>query len=115
MNVYSYFPAVEVQLVGDFNVRTRNRQVYSANIKVYRNTDNPIRLLVKNQDQKPVDITNLNILVDLVDNSNHQTVASYNATKVNSVKGICEVLIAKGDIDPLENRDRKSTRLNSSH
>ena len=104
INVYAYFPVVNVQLAGDFNVRTRNRQVYSPNIKLYRNTDNPVRLLVKNQDQKPIDITNFDILVDLVDFENQQTVASYNATKINNLKGICEVLVAKGDIDPLENR-----------
>ena len=104
VNVYTYYPTVEVQLVGDFNVRTRNRQVYSHNIKLYRNIDNPVRLTVKNQDQKPVDITSMDIKVDLVDASNHVVVASYVATKINAVKGICQVLVAAGDIIPIENR-----------
>ena len=75
INAYIYYPTVSVQLVGDFNVRTRNRQVYSHNIKLYRNIDNPVRLTVKNQDQKPVDITSMDIKVDLVDASNHVVVA----------------------------------------
>jgi hypothetical protein len=104
INVYTYLPTVEVQLVGDFNTRTRNRQVYSPNIKIYRNIDNPVRLTVKNQDQKPVDLTSFDIKVDLVDFENKTVVATYTATKINVVKGICEIVIAAGDIIPLESR-----------
>ena len=103
-NVYIAVQSVSVQLVGDFNIRTRNRQVYSSNIKIYRNIDNPVRLIVKNQDQKPVDLTSFDVKVDLVDAANNVAVASYTATKINTVKGLCEVVIAAGDIIPLESR-----------
>jgi len=104
INVYLYYPTVAVQLLGDLNVRTRNRQVYSPNIKIYRNIDNPVRLTVKNQDQKPVDLTSFDVKVDLVDFENKTVVATYTATKINVIKGICEVVIAAGDIIPLESR-----------
>jgi hypothetical protein len=104
INVYLYYPTVAVQLLGDLNVRTRNRQVYSPNIKIYRNIDNPVRLTVKNQDQKPVDLTGFDVKVDLVDFENKTVVATYTATKINVIKGICEVVIAAGDIIPLESR-----------
>lgn len=103
INVYIYYPTVSVQLVGDFNIRTRNRQVYSPNIMIYRNIDNPVRLTVKNQDQKPVNLTSFNLEVDLVDFENN-LVATYTATKINVSKGICEIVITADDIDPLESR-----------
>lgn len=103
-NVYATYQTVNVQLVGDLNGRTRNKQLYSENIKLYRNIDNPVRLTVKNQDQKPVDLSNFDVGVDLIDSANNLVVASYTATKINIPKGICEVIVAKGDIDPLESR-----------
>ena len=103
-NIYIAVQSVSVQLVGDFNVRTRNRQVYSSNIKIYRNIDNPVRLIVKNQDQKPVDLSTFDVKVDLVDASNQTVVASYTATKINTVKGLCEIIVAAADIVPLESR-----------
>jgi myo-inositol catabolism protein IolC len=103
-NVYIAVQSVSVQLVGDFNIRTRNRQVYSSNIKIYRNIDNPIRLIVKNQDLKPVDMASFDVKVDLVDSANQVVVASYTATKINTVKGLCEIIVAAADIVPLESR-----------
>jgi hypothetical protein len=104
LNVYSYYPVVEVQLVGDPNVRTRNRQLYSPTIKIYRNTDNLVRLLVKNQDQKPVNISTFTVLVDLCDASNNSIVERYDAVTVNAVKGICEISISASTLYNIESR-----------
>jgi hypothetical protein len=102
--VYVYYPVVDVQLLDGFDSRTRYRQLYENNIKLYRNIDNPVRLFVKNQDQKPLDMTNFDVIVDLVDDYNKATVASYTGIKINSAKGICEIIVAASDIQSIENR-----------
>lgn len=103
-NVYAVYQTVSVQLVGDFNVRTRNRQLYSENIKLYKGVDNPVRLLVKNQDQKPVDISSIGIVADLIDRYTNTVIGSYSAVKTNAAKGICEITVAASDLDATESR-----------
>ena len=102
--VYVYYPVVDVQLLDDFSTRTRYKQLYETTIKLYRNVDNPVRLFVRNQDEKPLDTTNFDVVVDLVDDYNKVTVASYTGTKINAAKGICEIIIAAGDIQQIESR-----------
>lgn len=104
INAYIYYPTVSVQLVGDFNVRTRNNQVYSPTIKLYKNATNTIRLLVKNQDQKPVVIIGFSVIVDLCDPSDESVVVRYAATVVNSLKGIAQVTFTGTDLQSLEAR-----------
>ena len=104
LNIYSYFPVISVQFSGDPNIRTRNRQVYSPDIKLYKNTSNPVRLLLKNQDQKPINITDFSVVIDLCDAANNVVVNRYTATVVNAVKGICDIIIPAMDLNELEAR-----------
>ena len=103
-NVYITQQTIEVQVAGDFNVRTRYHQLYSPNIKLYRNIPNPIRFLCKNQDQKPVAITGFELLVNLVDAYDEHIVQSWVATVVNSAKGIASVTIDPATLSVIENR-----------
>ena len=93
-----------MQFPDEINTRTRNRQVYSPNIRLYKNTANPVRLLVKNQDQKPVPIVGFDVFVDLCDAQFNVIRARYKATVINSAKGICEIVIPYDDINSLESR-----------
>lgn len=104
INIYPIKQTIEVQLVGNFNVRTRNRDVYSPTIKLYKNAVNPIRLLVKNQDQKPLEISGFSVIIDLCDPSDETVIVRYPATIVNSAKGICQVNIDGTDLQDLEPR-----------
>ena len=104
INAYIYYPTVSVQLVSDLNIRTRNRQVYSPTIMLYKNATNTVRLLVKNQDQKPVEIFGFDVIVDLCDPKDESVIVRYAATVVNSLKGIAQVTFTGTDLQSLEAR-----------
>jgi hypothetical protein len=51
--------------------------VYSRPIKVYQGIDNPIQVVVRNQDQKPVNLTGSSVLATIQDPTNKITIKSY--------------------------------------
>jgi hypothetical protein len=105
MNVYIMYPLIEVQLQDRGTItRTENRQLYSETIKLYKGVDNPVRLLVRNQDQKPVNLAPFDLVVDLIDPYNKIVVASYTASKLNLAKGIAEIVVAAQDLAEIESR-----------
>ena len=52
VKAFIYDQKVEVQILDTTIFTTRNRIVYSRPIKVYQGIDNPLQIIVKNQDQK---------------------------------------------------------------
>lgn len=78
IKAYLYPNTVEVQIYDPTIFTTRNRVVYSRPIKVYQGIDNPIQILVKNQDQKKVDLTGYTVQIDIQDFTNNATVWSGN-------------------------------------
>lgn len=104
VNLYYYKPTVSVQMVGDFNVRTRNRQLYSPSIKLYKGVANPVRFICKNQDQKPVPIEGFDVIIDLVDSSDEHVVETYVASIVNQEKGICQITVSPATLSVIETR-----------
>lgn len=56
---------------------TRNRQVYSRPIKVYQGVDNPVQVIVRNQDQKSVNLTGSSVTASIQDPVNQVTVKSF--------------------------------------
>jgi len=77
IKTYLYPNTAEVQVFDPAIFTTRNRQVYSRPIKVYQGVDNPIQVLVKNQDQKKVDLTGSSVTASIQDPTNQLTVKSY--------------------------------------
>ena len=57
VKAYIYPNTAEVQVFDPSIFTTRNRIMYSRPIKVYQGIDNPIQVIVRNQDQKSVDLT----------------------------------------------------------
>ena len=87
-------------------LKTRNRVVYSRPIKVYQGIDNPIQLVVKNQDQKPVNLTGYTVQVDIQDPINQVTAYS------NLTIGTTTLLFAANVVNSLDQRFYKiTTRL----
>lgn len=74
---YLYPNTVEVQVFDPSIFTTRNRAVYSRPIKVYQGIDNPIQIIVKNQDQKKVNLSGYTVQVDIQDYTNNVHVTSY--------------------------------------
>lgn len=91
---------------------TRNRVVYSRPIKVYQGIDNPIQVVIKNQDQKKVNLTGYAMRADIQDPTNKITVASYAVTWGNGgniALGQGQFTIDSTTVNSLEQRFYKLT------
>lgn len=77
VKAYLYPNTAEVQVFDTSIFTTRNRQVYSRPIKVYQGVDNPIQVIIRNQDQKRVDLTGSSVTASIQDPTNQLTVKSY--------------------------------------
>ena len=118
IKAYLYDQKVEVQILDTSIFTVRNKIVYSTPVKVYQGIDNPIQVVVKNQDQKKVNLTGYVMQADIQDPQNEVTVNSYAVTWANIQQGLGTFTIDSSTVNSLEQRfykDRKSTRLNSSH
>jgi hypothetical protein len=83
--------------------------VYSRPIKVYQGVDNPIQVIVKNQDQKKVNLTGYVMQASIQDPINQLTVETYAVTFANIAAGQGNFTIDKGTINSLEQRFYKLT------
>lgn len=94
-------------------ITTRNRVVYSRPIKVYQGIDNPIQLVVKNQDQKPVNLTGYTVQIDIQDPNNQLTAYSFTANASGSYSnltiGTTTVLFTSAIVNSLDQRFYKLT------
>lgn len=77
VKAYLYPNTAEVQVFDPTIFTTRNRQVYSRPIKVYQGIDNPIQVIVKNQDQKKVNLTGSTVTASIQDPTNQVNIKSY--------------------------------------
>jgi hypothetical protein len=83
--------------------------VYSRPIKIYQGIDNPIQVIVRNQDQKAVDLTGYAVQADIQDPTNRVTIASYAVTWANQAKGLGNFTIDINTVNSLEQRFYKLT------
>lgn len=94
-------------------LKTRNRPVYARPIKVYQGIDNPIQIVVKNQDQKPVDLTGYSVQVDIQDPVNQVTAYSFAANSTaqysNLTIGTTTILFTAAIVNSLDQRYYKLT------
>lgn len=109
VQAYLYPNTVEVQVFDPTIFTTRNREVYSRPIKVYQGIDNPIQVIIKNQDQKPVNLTGYAVQADIQDSTNQVTVASYAVTWANIARGQGNFTIDLNTVNSLEQRFYKLT------
>jgi hypothetical protein len=116
IKAYLYPNTVEVQIMDPTIFTTRNRVVYSRPIKVYQGIDNPIQIVVKNQDQKSVDLNGYSLQVDIQDPTNRVTVESFGVTYIDQAKGTGIFTLDRATINTLEQRFYKLTvkRINVS-
>lgn len=109
IKTYLYDQNVEVQILDTTIFTVRNRIVYSQPIKVYQGIDNPVQVIVKNQDQKKVNLTGYAMQADIQDPTNQVTVASYAVTWGNIMLGQGQVTFDRETINSLEQRFYKLT------
>lgn len=102
---YLYDNKIVVQVLDTTaSLSTRNRVVYSITIKVYQGVDNPIRILVRNQDQKPVDLSGYDLELNVEDRQAQTTVDTLTTTVVDATKGLFSVTFSKNFVNALELR-----------
>ena len=104
VKAYLYPNTAEVQVFDPSIFTTRNRQVYSRPIKVYQGIDNPIQVIVRNQDQKSVDLTGSSVLASIQDPTNQVTIKSYPVTFADITKGLGNFTFDANTINSLEQR-----------
>ena len=87
--------------------------MYSRPIKVYQGIDNSIQLIVKNQDQKPVNLTGYTVQIDIQDPLNELTAYSFSANGSGSYSnltvGTTTVLFTAAVVNSLDQRFYKLT------
>lgn len=104
VKAYLYPNTAVVQVFDPTIFTTRNRQVYSRPIKVYQGIDNPIQVIVMNQDQKPVNLTGSTVTASIQDPVNQVTVKSYAVTWANIQLGQGTFTFDANTINSLEQR-----------
>lgn len=104
IKTYLYSNILEVQVLDPSIFTVRNRIVYSRTIKIYQGIDNPLQVVVKNQDQKAVDTTGYLVQVDIQDPSIQGSVESISVTMVTPTKGQGTVLITRDVVNSLDQR-----------
>ena len=109
VKAYLYPNTAEVQVFDPAIFTTRNRVVYSRPIKVYQGIDNPIQVIVRNQDQKGVDLTGYVMQAQIQDPTNGVTIESYAVTFADITKGLANFTLDKSTLNTLENRFYKLT------
>ena len=117
VKAYLYPNTAEVQVFDPTIFTTRNRQVYSRPIKVYQGIDNPIQVIVMNQDQKSVNLTGSSVTASIQDPTNQVTIKSYPVTFANIMLGQGSFTFDANTINSLEQRFYKlafSTTVTSS-
>ena len=111
VKAYLYPNTAEVQVFDPSIFTTRNRVVYSRPIKVYQGIDNPIQVIIRNQDQKSVDLSAYTVEAQIQDPTNQVTVNAYAVTftQGNVQLGQGNFTLDNSTVSSLESRFYKLT------
>jgi len=109
IQAYLYSNIVRVQIWDPSIFSPRNRVVYSRPITIYQGIDNPLQVVVKNQDQKSVDLTGYLAQLDIQDPLNQSSVNSLAITITDYTKGLGTVTVPREVVNVLEQRRYKIT------
>jgi hypothetical protein len=101
---YLYPNTLAVQFQDPTIFAPRNRIVYSRPITVYQGIDNPIQVVVKNQDQKSVNLTGYTVTLDIQDPLLANTVASLPVTISNAAIGLGNVTVTSALLSTMDQR-----------
>ena len=109
IEAFYYKNILNVQVIDPTIYSTRNRIVYSRTIKIYQGIDNPIHVVTKNQEQKPVDLTGYDMQVDIQDPENAVTVDSFTVDFVTQSQGLATFTIPADVVNALNQRHYELT------
>ena len=106
---YLYANLVEVQIWDPTIFSPRNRVVYSRPIKAYQGIDNPMQVVIRNQDQKLIDLSGYVVMAAIQDPLNGVTVESFAVTFTDITKGLGNFTLDRSTINNLQQRFYKLT------
>ena len=106
---YLYSNIVPVQIWDPAIFSPRNRVVYSRPITVYQGIDNPLQIVIKNQDQKPVNLTGYTVQLNIEDPVHKTTAYSLAVAFTDITKGLGTVIIDTTTVNSLDQRIYKLT------
>lgn len=109
VKTYLYPNLVEVQILDTSIYTTRKRTVYSRTITIYKGVDNPIQVIVSNQDNKSVPLTGYQVRVDVQDPLNEVSLYNDNVTITDAAKGLGIFTLSQSFVESLDQRRYKLT------
>ena len=109
IKTYLYANLVEVQFWDPTIFSVRERIVYSRPVKIYQGIDNPLQVTVKNQDQKPINLTGYLLQLDIQDPQTSGSLQSIPVSITDFIKGQGTVTIPRDIVNSLEQRFYKLT------
>lgn len=109
INTYLYPNSVVAEIWDTTIFTTRNRAVYARPVTVYQGINNPIQVVAKNQDQKPVNLTGYTMTAEIQDPVSQATVQSLSVTWSNISLGRGNFTIGTELVNALDQRLYKLT------
>ena len=109
IQAYLYSNIVEVQIWDPAIFTPRNRVVYSRPITVYQGIDNPLQIVIRNQDQKLVNMTGYTVQLAIEDPVNEVTAYTFAVSFTDITKGLGTVTLDTATVNSLDQRIYKLT------
>jgi hypothetical protein len=78
--------------------------VYNRPIKIYQGIDNPLQVVVRNQDQKTINVTGYAVQLDIQDPLDQISLESLAVNITNAAKGLGKVVVPKDLVNALDQR-----------
>jgi len=105
------YPVIMVAHIWDPTIYsvTRNQPVYAKPIKIYQGVDNPVQVRIRNQEQRPVNMTGRSLQVDIQDPGSYSTIFTFGVNFYNRDKGFGSFVIDKDTVNTLDKRQYKIT------
>lgn len=98
---FSYTPGIAT---GTATAGTVWRMAYQQSINLYQGTINTVRLVIFNNSQKVVDLTNYDVEIQIVDRDSKRHLITKNATVSTPSSGIAELEFSSTELNGLDHR-----------
>ena len=104
IQTYLYPNRIEVQILDNSINGPRSNRVYARPVTIYQGVDNPIQVVIKNQEQRPFNVTGYAVQADIQDPVNRVTVESFAVVMSDATRGLGTFLIDRDTSLALDQR-----------
>jgi hypothetical protein len=96
------YPQRSILIYADGHSRTQNMPFNTTRKTIYKGVDSTLGFEVKNQDRKPINLLNRDILVNIMQVRTGELVVQRRATAIKPEEGFCEFTVFSSDIIDLD-------------